>query len=228
MGGHHAVALGEMQSVDDGCAFQFGERHDVPWKRPRAGFGLLRRHRCTVPGPISCKSRRLEPNLPVTLTGAAWQPAAGTAGQAAPCRPGPAQPGGQPSGALLASTSASLVLLCTGPSAGGQQSKAVYTSTSGGRTWQRTGQAPAAGTAVFLSGSPSGGLVLATSLGIEVSTDGGASWSAAGGTVPPGGFAYVGMTTAAQGVAIPAAPARSTVWLTYDGGSTWAPSSASA
>jgi hypothetical protein len=166
------------------------------------------------------------------LTGAAWQRAAGPAGRAAPCRPGPAQPGGQPSGALLASTPAGLALLCAGPSAGGQaggrQSKAVYTSATGGQGWQRTGQAPAAGTAAFLSGSPSGALVLATSLGIEVSTDGGATWSAAGGTMPPGGFAYVGMTTAAQGVAVPAGPAQRTVWLTYDGGSTWAPSSASA
>jgi hypothetical protein len=162
------------------------------------------------------------------LTATAWPPTAGTAGQAAPCRPGPAQPSGQPSGALLASTPASLALLCAGPSARGHQSKAVYTSQNGGQSWQRTGQAPAAGTAAFLSGSPSGVLVLATSLGIEVSTDGGATWSAAGGTSPPGGFAYVGMTTAAQGVAVPAGPARSTVWLTYDGGSTWAPSSASA
>ncbi len=70
--------------------------------------------------------------------------------------------------------------------------------------------------------------MLATSLGIEVSTDGGATWSAASGTMPPGGFAYVGMTTAAQGVAVPADPAQGTVWLTYDGGSTWPPSSASA
>jgi len=162
------------------------------------------------------------------LTGAAWQPAAGPAGRAAPCRPGRAQPSGQPSGALLASTSAGLALLCAGPSAGRQQSKAVYTSTTGGQSWQRTGRAPAAGTAAFLSGGPSGALVLATSLGIEVSTDGGATWSAAGGTMPRGGFAYVGMTTAAQGVAVPADPAQRTVWLTYDGGSTWAPSSASA
>ncbi|HYB86453.1 MAG TPA: hypothetical protein VEC76_06360 [Streptosporangiaceae bacterium] len=162
------------------------------------------------------------------LTGAAWQPAAGPASRAAPCRPGPAQPSGQPSGALLASTPAGLALLCAGPAAGGQQGKAVYTSTSGGQSWQRTGWAPAAGTAAFLSGSPSGALVLATGPGVEVSTDGGATWSAAGGTMPPGGFAYVGMTTAAQGVAVPAGPAQRTVWLTYDGGSTWAPSSASA
>jgi hypothetical protein len=160
------------------------------------------------------------------LTGAAWQPVTGTAGGApVPCRPGPAQPDGQPSGALLtASGPAGLDLLCTGPSAGGRQAKTVYASHDGGRTWRRAGRAPAAGTAASLSGSPSGTLLLATSLGIEISADGGATWSAAGGSSPPGGFAYVGMTTAAQGVAVPAGPAQRAIWFTYDGGSTWAPS----
>lgn len=156
------------------------------------------------------------------LTGPGLRPAAETASPAsAPCPPGPAQPDGQPSGALLASASSRLYLLCAGPSAGGQQGKDIYTSANGGHTWQRTGQAPAAGTASFLSGSPSGALVLATSRGIEVSADGGASWSAAGGTTPPGGFAYAGMTTSAQGVAVPADPSQHAVWFTYDGGGTW-------
>ena len=86
--------------------------------------------------------------------------------------------------------------------------------------------APTAGTATFLSASPSGALVLATSLGIEVSTDGGATWSPAGGAMPPGGFAYAGMTTGTQGVAVPAGPAQHGVWLTYDGCRSWRPSAA--
>jgi hypothetical protein len=160
------------------------------------------------------------------LTGAAWQPVTGTGSTApAPCRPGPAQPGGQPSGALLAANGPSgLDLLCTGPSAGSQQRKTIYASQDGGRTWRRAGVAPAAGTASSLSGSPSGTLVLATSQGIEVSADGGATWSTASGTMPPGGFAYVGMTTTAQGVAVPADPAQNAIWFTHDGGSTWQPS----
>jgi hypothetical protein len=44
--------------------------------------------------------------------------------------------------------------------------------------------------------------------------------------VPPGGFAYAGMTTDTQGVAVPAGPAQHGVWLTYDGGRTWQPSAA--
>ena len=152
------------------------------------------------------------------LAGASLQPV-----QQAPCAAGPAQTDGQPSRALLAAgaSASGLELLCTGPSAGGQQSKTVYASADGGQTWRRAGLAPAAGTAFFLSGSPSGSLVLATSLGIEVSADGGASWSAASGAMPPGGFAYAGMTTDAQGVAVPADPSQHAVWFTYDGGRTW-------
>jgi BNR/Asp-box repeat len=162
------------------------------------------------------------------LSGADLQPvqqATGAPGEqtGSPCAAGPAQADGQPSRALLAAgaSAGGLDLVCAGPSAGGQQSKTIYVSSDGGQTWQRTGQAPAAGTAFFLSAGPSGALVLATSLGIEVSADGGVSWSAARGASPPGGFVYAGMTTDAQGVAVPADPSQHAVWLTYDGGSTW-------
>ena len=158
------------------------------------------------------------------LTGAAW-PAASPAGPAStPCRPGAPQAGGQPSGALLSvSGTASLVLVCTGPSRGGPAGT-VYSSGDGGQNWQRTGTAPTAGTATSLSGSLSGRLLLATSQGIETSADGGTSWTTAGGTRPPGGFGYVGMTTASQGFAIPADPGQHAIWFTYDGGQSWAAS----
>jgi hypothetical protein len=54
-----------------------------------------------------------------------------------------------------------------------------------------------------------------------VSRDGGANWTAAQGTLPAGGFGYVGMTTASQGVAVPADPTVHAVWFSYDGGATW-------
>jgi hypothetical protein len=160
-------------------------------------------------------------------TGAAW-PTAGPAGNAtAPCRPGPPQAGGQPSGALLSITgTARLVLVCTGLSGGGPAGT-VYSSGDGGRSWQRAGTAPAAGTARSLSGSLSGRLLLATSRGIETSADGGASWTLAGGTRPPGGFGFVGMTTASQGFAIPADPGQHAVWFTSDGGQAWTASQVS-
>ena len=184
-------------------------------------------------GPLTGASLQLvhhaaaTPGGTATPTGTAT-PSGGPA--AMPCAAGPALPDGQPSRALLAAgaSAGGLDLLCTGPSAGGQQSKIVYASSDSGQTWRRAGQAPAAGTAFFLSGSPSGTLVLATSLGIEVSTDGGASWSAASGALPPGGFVYAGMTTDAQGVAVPADRSQHAVWFTYDGGSTWQRSPVSA
>ena len=155
------------------------------------------------------------------LTGASLQLVVTASPAAAPCQPGPAQPSGQPSGALLAAGGTDLVLMCTGPPAGGGQRKTICTSRDGGQNWHRTGTAPSPGTASSLAESPSGTLVLATSAGIDVSADGGATWTAARGARPAGGFAYAGMTTATQGVAIPADPSRRAVWFTHDGGSTW-------
>ena len=154
---------------------------------------------------------------PVTSTGG-WQP---VAGGPAPCLPGAAQADGQPGGALLASTMNELVLVCPGATAGGSQPKTVYTSANHGRTWVKAGPAPSAGTATSVAGSAASTIVLATTAGIEVSRDGGTTWTAAQGTLPAGGFSYVGMTTAAQGVAVPADASVHAVWLTYDGGATW-------
>jgi hypothetical protein len=155
------------------------------------------------------------------LTGAPLQPVVTADPATAPCQPGPAQPGGQPSRALLAASGSDLVLMCTGPPAGGGQHKTICTSRDGGQSWHRTGTAPSRGTATSLADSPSGTLVLATTAGIEVSADDGATWTAARGARSAGGFAYVGMTTGTQGVAIPADPSRHAIWFTHDGGSTW-------
>ncbi len=169
---------------------------------------------------------------PVT-SAAAWQPASGTSASpgtgtgtaspsAAPCQPGAAQASGQPSGALLAaSTSPGLVLVCTSPATGATQAKQVYTSADGGTTWQKTGSAPAAGTATSVAATPAGAIVLATTAGLELSTDGGATWAAAQGALPSGGFSYVGMTDNHQGVAVPADVVQHTVWFTFDGGHRW-------
>jgi hypothetical protein len=156
---------------------------------------------------------------PVSGQGA-WQPLV-TAPAGAACTAGAAQPDGQPAGEMLAATGPSgLVLVCTGPASAGSQPKTVYTSADNGTTWRRAGTAPTAGTATSVAGTPSA-IVLATSLGIEVSADGGATWAAARGTRPPGGFAFVGMTTPAQGVAVPADPGQHAVWFTIDSAQTW-------
>jgi hypothetical protein len=149
-------------------------------------------------------------------------PPAAVPAAAPPCAPGAAQSDGQPAGELLAATSPSgLVALCVGQAAGGSQVKTAYTSSDGGTMWQRAGTAPAAGTATSVAGTPTGTIMVATSLGIDVSADGGATWTAADIAVPPGGFAFVGMTTSARGVAVPADPNQDAVWFTVDGGRSW-------
>jgi photosystem II stability/assembly factor-like uncharacterized protein len=165
---------------------------------------------------------------PVASAGT-WQPVTSTGtgpGSAspspAPCEPGPAQADGQPSGALLTGTTSSrLILVCTSPATGATQAKQVYTSADNGQQWQKAGTAPAAGTATSVAGTTAGTIVLATTAGLQVSTDGGTSWTAGRGTLPSGGFSYVGMTTANQGVAVPADVTQHAVWFTFDGGQSW-------
>ena len=90
-----------------------------------------------------------------------------------------------------------------------------------GRPGRRPGPASAAGTATSVAGTATGTIVLATTAGLQVSTDGGASWAAGRGALPSGGFSYVGMTSATQGVAVPADVAQHAVWFTFDGGQSW-------
>ncbi len=111
--------------------------------------------------------------------------------------------------------------MCTSPATGATQAKEVYTSADGGTIWQKAGAAPAAGTATSVAASPAGTIVLATTAGLELSTDGGATWAAAQGALPSGGFSYVGMTNDKQGVAVPADAAQHSVWFTFDGGHSW-------
>lgn len=155
---------------------------------------------------------------------AAWQPTTSVPNpQAVPCNPGTAQPDGQPSQAMLASTGPQpyLALLCAGTSAGTTQTKTLYYSADGGKTWQPGGAVPGTGVAMSLSGSPSGALVLATNQGIETAAGVTGPWLPAGGSLPAHGFAYVGMTTANQGVAVPDDAGLHAVWFTYDGGVYW-------
>ncbi len=143
------------------------------------------------------------------------------------CQAGTAQPNGQPAGTQLASGSAAvpqLVLSCDGPpgAGGGPQTKTIYSSADG-VIWQGVGTAPAPGTATALAASSGGLVVLATSAGIDYSTDGGTQWQPASftTTAPAGGFSYVGMTTPAHGVAVPAESGLGEVFITADGGRTW-------
>src|SRR5690348_7485216 len=140
--------------------------------------------------------------------------------------------GAQPGDVLLGAVDATdLILGCLIPGsqndpAAPVEQKLIYSSPNGGLSWIGLGTAPAAGIAASLAASPSASVMLATDRGIELLPRGETAWRAATltGAAPAGGFAYVGMTSAEQGIALPADPSAGTVWFTYDGGQTWKPS----
>jgi len=158
---------------------------------------------------------------PVSGTGSWRQAASGPAGDAS-CGTGTAQRSGQPSGAVLAAaTASSLTLACSIPAASGGGAQ-VFTSTDSGATWHPSGTVPG-GTVTSVAAQPGGEIVVATTDGLEVSGNNGASWQlvVAGAAGPPGGFSFVGMTSPQQGVAVPANPAEHAVWFTFTGGQSW-------
>jgi hypothetical protein len=168
---------------------------------------------------------------PVTIP-ASWRTVTTPAGipVALPCAPGAAETGGHPLQAMLASTGTGtgpgLALLCAGQATGDRQAKTLYYSADGGRTWSPAGPAPARGIAMSLSGTLTGPVLVATSHGIDLSTNapgtsGALTWRTAQGATAPGGYSYVGMTTPGQGVAVPVNVNLDAVWFTYDGGAHW-------
>jgi hypothetical protein len=159
-----------------------------------------------------------------SVSGGPWR-YAGTA----PCAPGRVSASGGPGGGQLATGSGGLLLDCAdvstqgGARGGVTQVKQLWQSATGA-TWTKVSQPPAAGQATSLAGASTGQAVLATTAGIDYSADG-SSWRAATITsAPPGGFSYVGLTSATMGVAVPADARLGEVFITRDGGQTWTPS----
>jgi hypothetical protein len=148
-------------------------------------------------------------------------------GQTAGCGlPGQAQTDGIPGGAMLATTGSGLVEMCLAQAPGRPQGKYLVYSGDGGRSWQPAGYAPRAGFATSLSGSVTGQVVVATTVGIDVSgnlagTGRGLWWKRVAGTGGLGGFSYVGMTTSLQGVAVPVDSSLHALLFTYNGGRLW-------
>jgi len=162
---------------------------------------------------------------------AGWRRVVQKYGQTAGCGlPGTAQADGIPGGSMLAATGSGLVEMCLSQAPGRPQAKRLVYSGDGGRSWQQAGYAPRAGLATSLSGSVTGQVVVATTIGIDVSANvagapgGGLRWRPVTGTALSGGFSYVGMTTAAQGVAVPVNQSLHALLFTYDGGRHWGPS----
>jgi photosystem II stability/assembly factor-like uncharacterized protein len=150
--------------------------------------------------------------------GAPGEPSCLSGAQGAVARHGPP---------LLAPNGASLYLACDGtpssPTTPGPLT--LYLTADGGRSWRALGVIGAKGTAASLAVAPSGTVVLATTTGIYYSPDGKA-WHQAGvdGRRPDRGYAFVGMTTNLNGVAVPADSGLHELFVTRDGGQTWQPS----
>lgn len=153
------------------------------------------------------------------VSGGAWHAVRAAPVGAPPCLVSP--PGRGPW--LLAPGANALYLVCGTSPPAARQKLALYSSRDDGRIWQVRGAAPAAATSLAVS--PAGQLVLATTAGIYFSRDA-RSWQVAtlAGPAPKGGFGFVGMTTSANGVAVPASSAQHEIFLTSDGGQTWRPS----
>jgi hypothetical protein len=145
------------------------------------------------------------------------------------CLPGPAAAGGRPAAGQLAAYGAAgtdLALACPASTAGGQpgstldQQETIYSSADGGQNWRQAGTLTTTGPATSLAAANGGLLVLGTSLCIDVSAGNGAKWRQT--QLGPGqGFSYVGMTSPAQGVAVPADASLNAVWFTFDGAQSW-------
>jgi hypothetical protein len=176
-------------------------------------------------GPASGTGYLLAPSgelLSGPLTGAAWS----VASDQEQCLPGTPGPDGQPTGALLAADSAELVLVCTSATdlTTGSQTKSVVESSDNGTTWSAAQSADVNGIATSVAIQGSSLTVLATDAGIYRSTGG--TWKLAqaspgGAAAGEDGFSYVGMTSAADGVALPADAGLHEVFITTDGGRTW-------
>jgi hypothetical protein len=148
--------------------------------------------------------------------GGAW-----TIATRGPCAPGAATASGAPPGPLALSGD-TLLVNCT--SAGGP---GVLWKWTAGKPWTTAALTGGSGAARSLAATSAGRAVLATTTGLFYAPLAHAgAWRSASiaGGVPAGGFSYVGMTSPAQGVALPADAALGEVYITRDGGQTWTPS----
>jgi hypothetical protein len=163
------------------------------------------------------------------LGGGAWSKVSTLA-----CAPGAALSSGLPGNALLASAGGQdLALLCESPGpASDETTQQAYWSADGGATWTSrnrilsTGAGPL-GTLESLTATPDGTFIVAiegSSPGIWLLASGTSTWdkaTLANSSGSTGGFSYVGMTSATQGVALGGSTSLHAIWMTTDGGQTW-------
>ena len=156
-----------------------------------------------------------------TSQGATWTQLGSSA---LPCQPSNGSADGEPTGGQLAASAAgNLALAC--PDTYGTSKEAIYSSIDNGLSWQELRVFTVSGSPTSLAAGTSGVLTLSTTEGIYTSNYNGTRWSLTQ-QGPVGGFSYVGLTSATQGVAVPAEPTQSnSVWVTNDGGAVWTQSS---
>lgn len=122
--------------------------------------------------------------------------------------------------AVIAPAGGVLYLAC--PASPDRRALTVYSSSDGGMTWQQAGQLATRGRPTSLAAIQGGSLVLATTGGMYYSADA-TTWQPASvaGQVPSGGFTFVGLTNAQEGVAIAADQGGGRLFVTTDGGMSW-------
>jgi hypothetical protein len=140
------------------------------------------------------------------------------------CLPGIPATDGLPSRMTIAlASSTEVAVACEGglPT----QSPTVWRSDDSGAAWTTAGwPSGTTGVPTSLAATSAGAVVLATTKGIWRLA--GQTWTGSNVTgpgAPSGGFTYVGMTTAEQGVALPADAGLHEIWMTFNGGKTWRP-----
>jgi len=104
----------------------------------------------------------------------------------------------------------------------GAQSPVVYSSGDDGSTWTPWKQgATLPGSVTVTSVAGWSAPIVATTAGIDILDASTEQWQQVASL--QGGFRYVGMTSASQGVAVPANMSLHEIWMTSDGGITWRP-----
>jgi photosystem II stability/assembly factor-like uncharacterized protein len=144
-----------------------------------------------------------------------------------PCVPGTPQASGLPSHAAFAVSFGHLAIACAAPTTASPPT--LYTSESNGSFWTYSAVSfpilTKFGAVTSLTTWAHGMLVLATTYALFLLPPEGTEWTVvAWGPYVPHGFTYVGMTTADQGVAVPADLSDHQIWVTHDGGNHWLPS----
>jgi len=154
-----------------------------------------------------------------TLSGGAWVT------RSLPCQ--------GPSGDAIAAADAQhMAVVCASGAAAGQQPKLVYSSADAGSSWKAVGSAPEGGDTLGLAMASTSTLVISAASGASElygSFDGGKTWTTVEQDTSSGGlpWADLGFTDPAQGVVvegqvgITGTPTR--LYMTRDGGHSWAP-----